>query len=60
MIDWLSANAEDFLIGWLLVSGLIIVIKGLVGAQRDYTVFDSIFGAAEIAFLIWLVTEVSR
>lgn len=60
MIGWLTAHAEAFLIGWLVASGLIVFIKGLVGSRREYTLLDSAFGVIEIAFLIWLVTLVAR
>lgn len=60
MIGWLTAHAEGFLIGWLIASGAIVCIKGIVGARREYTLLDAIFGVLEIAFLIWLVTVVGR
>lgn len=60
MIGWLTTHAEDFLIGWLIASGAIVFVRGLIGSRREYTPLDSIFGALEIAFLIWLVTVVAR
>lgn len=53
-------NPALFLIGWLATSGLIVAMRGLMGTTRTYTLADSIFGVAEIAFLIWLVTEVAQ
>lgn len=60
MIGWLTEHAEAFLIGWLIASGAIVFVKGIIGSRREYTLIDSIFGVLEIAFLIWLVTAVSR
>lgn len=60
MIGWLTANAEPFLIGWLIMSGVIVFVRGVAGTYRRYTLSDAIFGALEVAFLIWLVTVVGR
>ena len=49
MIGWLTAHAEGFLIGWLIASGAIVCIKGIVGARREYTLLDAIFGVLEQA-----------
>jgi hypothetical protein len=60
MIGWLTSNAEMFLIGWLIGSGLIVFVRGVLGSTREYALSDAIFGVIEIAFLIWLVTVVAR
>lgn len=53
-------SAEGFLIFWLALSGLVVFVRGLIGSTREYTLWDSVFGAIEVAFLIWLVTVVAR
>lgn len=60
MIGWLTTNAQPFLIGWLIMSGAIVFVRGIAGTSRRYTMLDSILGAIEIAFLVWLVTVVGR
>lgn len=42
-------------IAWLALSGLIVVVRGVVGSTRAYTMGDAVFGFAEIAFFIWVV-----
>ena len=48
-------NWELFVVGWLALSGLAVFVRGIAGSVREYTEFDSFFGAAEVAFLIWIV-----
>lgn len=39
----------------LALAGLVILGRGLLGSHRTYTLVDGVLGAAECAFLIWVV-----
>ena len=52
-------NLTTLLIGYLVLSGVIVVVRGLTFSTREYTPWDAILAPIEIGLLIWLVTAVA-
>lgn len=49
-------STQWFLIAYLVLGGLIVVMSGLIGRNRQYTGWDAIWAVPEVAFLIYLIT----
>lgn len=44
-----------FVVGYLILNGLIIFGRGCAGSVRRYTLAEGIVGLAEVAVLAWIV-----
>lgn len=46
-----------FLVGYLILSGLIVVVRAAFQLTREYGPWDAILTPFEVAFIIWVVTK---